>query len=152
MFTNQAISITAPRLWNDLPLELRNYSLPPPPPLQITNNHLHPAPVSVTPGPSTQNLKMSSLQKLLTWLTRSSILPLSPTTTSTLTATLSPLTLWKSDLCLLWTTLWTNHWFKNKLVPLRLALWWRSRNFEIAITITNDNFRLLVQQYIGFYM
>src|SRR6218665_2953523 len=33
MFSNRAISITAPRLWNDLPPELRTISLPPPPSL-----------------------------------------------------------------------------------------------------------------------
>src|SRR6218665_2910175 len=43
------------RLWNDLPPELRTISLPPPPSLQITRHHLHPPPLSVTPGPSTQN-------------------------------------------------------------------------------------------------
>src|SRR6218665_1384726 len=43
---------TAPRLWNDLPPELRTISLPPPPSLPITT---HPPPLSVTPGPSTQN-------------------------------------------------------------------------------------------------
>src|SRR6218665_2859144 len=37
----KAISITAPRLWNDLPPELRTISLPPPPSLPITRHHLH---------------------------------------------------------------------------------------------------------------
>src|SRR6218665_2630482 len=36
MFPNGAISITAPRLWNDLPPELRTISSPPPPSLPIT--------------------------------------------------------------------------------------------------------------------
>src|SRR6218665_1399357 len=49
LFPNRAISITAPRLWNDLPPELRTISLPPPPSLPITRHHLHPPPVSVTP-------------------------------------------------------------------------------------------------------
>src|SRR6218665_3294064 len=47
MFSNRAISITAPRLWNDLPPELRTISSPPPPSLPITT---HPPPLSVTPG------------------------------------------------------------------------------------------------------
>src|SRR6218665_1945481 len=54
MFFNRAISITAPRLWNDLPPELRTISSPPPPSLPFTRHHLHP-PLSITPGPSTQN-------------------------------------------------------------------------------------------------
>src|SRR6218665_1152842 len=41
MFSNRAISITAPRLWNDLPPELRTISSPPPPSLPITRHHLH---------------------------------------------------------------------------------------------------------------
>jgi len=47
MFSNRTISITAPppRLWNDLPPELRTLSLPPPPSLPITRHHLHPAPL-----------------------------------------------------------------------------------------------------------
>src|SRR6218665_2266006 len=45
MFSNQAISITAPRLWNDLPPQLRTISLPPPPSLPITR---HLPPLSVT--------------------------------------------------------------------------------------------------------
>src|SRR6218665_2071409 len=55
MFSNRAISITVPRLWNDLPPELRTISLPPPPLLPITKHHLHPASSSITPGLSTQN-------------------------------------------------------------------------------------------------
>src|SRR6218665_643368 len=55
IFSNRAISTTAPRLWNDLPPELRTIYLPPPPSLQITRHHLHPPPQSVTPGPSTQS-------------------------------------------------------------------------------------------------
>src|SRR6218665_3967438 len=42
-------TITAPRLWNDLPPELRTISSPPPPSLPITRHHLHPPPLSVTP-------------------------------------------------------------------------------------------------------
>src|SRR6218665_1511229 len=55
IFSNRAISITAPRLWNDLPPELPTISLPPPRSLPITrhHHHLHLAPVSVIPGPST---------------------------------------------------------------------------------------------------
>src|SRR6218665_2324688 len=49
MFSNRAISITAPRLWNDLPPELRTISSPPPPSLPITRHHLHLPPLSVTP-------------------------------------------------------------------------------------------------------
>src|SRR6218665_3686301 len=56
MFLNRAISITAPRRWNnDLPPELRTISLPSPPLLPITIHHLHPDPLSITPRPSTQN-------------------------------------------------------------------------------------------------
>src|SRR6218665_625849 len=54
-----AISITAPRLWNDPPPEL-TISLPPPPSLCITTHHLHPPPLSVTPGPQLK-IKISSL-------------------------------------------------------------------------------------------
>src|SRR6218665_1588669 len=49
MFSNLAISTAAPRLWNNLPPQLRTSTLPPPPSLQITRHHLHPAPLSVTP-------------------------------------------------------------------------------------------------------
>src|SRR6218665_390438 len=49
MFSNRAISITAPRLWNDLPPDPRTISSPPPPSLPITRHHLHPPPLSVTP-------------------------------------------------------------------------------------------------------
>src|SRR6218665_2734489 len=40
-FSKRAISVTAPRLWNDLPPELRTFSLPPPSSLQIIKHHLH---------------------------------------------------------------------------------------------------------------
>src|SRR6218665_1916036 len=43
MFSNRAISITVPRLWNDLPPELRTISSPPLPSLPITR---HPPPLS----------------------------------------------------------------------------------------------------------
>ena len=59
-FCNRAISITAPRLWNDLPPELRTFSLPPPSSSQITKHHLHPAepaPLSVTPRTFHSKLK-----------------------------------------------------------------------------------------------
>src|SRR6218665_2970541 len=49
MFSNRSISVTSPRLWNDLPPELRTISLPPSSSLPITNHHLHPAPLSITP-------------------------------------------------------------------------------------------------------
>jgi len=56
MSFNRAISITAPRRWNnDLPPELRTISLPSPPLLPITRHHLHPAPLFITLRPSTQN-------------------------------------------------------------------------------------------------
>src|SRR6218665_1627245 len=54
-FTSQLVFSTAPRLWNDLPPELLAISLPPPPSLPITRHHLHPAPLSITPGSSTQS-------------------------------------------------------------------------------------------------
>src|SRR6218665_49351 len=57
MFSNRAISITAPRLWNDLPPELRTISSPPPPSLPITRHHLHPPPLSVTPRAFNSKLK-----------------------------------------------------------------------------------------------
>src|SRR6218665_3929071 len=49
------LSTTAPRLWNDLPPELRTIYLPPPPSFPITRHHLPPPPLSVAPGPSTQS-------------------------------------------------------------------------------------------------
>src|SRR6218665_1783760 len=55
MFSNRAISITAPRLWNDLPPELRSISSPPPP--SITKHHLHLPPLSVTPRAFHSKLK-----------------------------------------------------------------------------------------------
>src|SRR6218665_940829 len=45
-FSKRAISVTAPRLWNDLPPELRTFSLPPPSSLQIIKHHLQHAPLS----------------------------------------------------------------------------------------------------------
>src|SRR6218665_770193 len=62
-FSKRAISVTAPRLWNDLPPELRTFSLPPPPSLQSIKHHLHHAPLSVTPRAFHSNLK-SHLFKL----------------------------------------------------------------------------------------
>src|SRR6218665_265877 len=50
VFSNRAISITAPRLWNDLPSELHTISLHPPPSLPIIGHHFHLAP----PGASIQ--------------------------------------------------------------------------------------------------
>src|SRR6218665_922332 len=65
MFSSRAISITAPRLWNDLTPELRTISLPPPPSLSITRHNLHPAPLSVTPSGFPLKIEMSSYQTLL---------------------------------------------------------------------------------------
>src|SRR6218665_1620544 len=47
MFSDRAISITTPRLWNDLPPQFRTISLPPPPTLPITRHHL---PLSLLSG------------------------------------------------------------------------------------------------------
>src|SRR6218665_3983690 len=57
MFSNRALSITAPRLWNDLPPELRTISSPPLPSLPITRHHLHLPPLSVTPRTFHSKLK-----------------------------------------------------------------------------------------------
>src|SRR6218665_2607088 len=46
-FSKRAISVTAPRLWNYLPPELRTFSLPQPASLQIIKHHPHHAPLSV---------------------------------------------------------------------------------------------------------
>src|SRR6218665_4093631 len=62
-FSKRAISVTAPRLWNDLPPELRTFSLPPPSSLQIIKHHLQHAPLSVTPWAFHSKLK-SHLFKL----------------------------------------------------------------------------------------
>src|SRR6218665_3718264 len=61
--TAPAISVTAPRLWNDLPPDLRTFSLPPPSSLQSIKHHLHHAPLSVTPRAFHSKL-MSHLFKL----------------------------------------------------------------------------------------
>ena len=66
MFSNRAISITAPHLWNDLPPELRTISLPPPPSLPIIIHHLHPAPLSISDHTHAFHSK-ASLQKILPW-------------------------------------------------------------------------------------
>ena len=57
--SHRGLSITAPRLWNDLhvPPKLRTISLPLPPSLPITRHHLHPAPLSVTPWAFHSKLK-----------------------------------------------------------------------------------------------
>src|SRR6218665_1422124 len=60
MISNRAIwpiSITAPRIWNDLPPELRTISSPPPPSLPITRHRLNPPPLSVTPRAFHSKLK-----------------------------------------------------------------------------------------------
>src|SRR6218665_3269924 len=56
-FPSGAISITAPRLWNDLSPELRTISSPPPPSLPITRHHLPLPPLSVTPRAFHSKLK-----------------------------------------------------------------------------------------------
>src|ERR1043165_3258342 len=53
-FSNRTISITAPRLWNDLPPELRSFSAPPPS-SSITHHTLPQAPLSITPRLFTRN-------------------------------------------------------------------------------------------------
>src|SRR6218665_1238349 len=65
-FSNRAIglSITAPRLWNDLPSELRTFSLLPPSSSQITRHYLLPAPLSVTSGLFTRNRSSISSKTL----------------------------------------------------------------------------------------
>src|SRR6218665_451683 len=78
--------------------------------------------------------------------------------TPTLIDTLSPLTLWKSDLSLPWTTLWKTLLIRpalvNKLVPWwRLAFEWHSRNSEITIItiyqslLSHSLFRINSNQY-----
>src|SRR6218665_4161810 len=62
-FSERAISVTAPRLWNDLPPELRTISSPPPPSLPTTRHHIHPAPISISPRAFHLKTKLSSLQK-----------------------------------------------------------------------------------------
>src|SRR6218665_3439790 len=57
MFSKRAISITAPRLWNDLPPQLRTISSPPPPSFPITRHHLHLPPLSVPPRAFHSKLK-----------------------------------------------------------------------------------------------
>src|SRR6218665_3527438 len=44
--SHRGLSVTAPCLWNDLPPELRTFSLPPPSSLQSIKHHLHHAPLS----------------------------------------------------------------------------------------------------------
>src|SRR6218665_2377457 len=56
-FSERAISVTAPLLWNDLPPELRTFSLPPPSSLQSIKHHLNHAPLSVTPQAFHSKLK-----------------------------------------------------------------------------------------------
>src|SRR6218665_3206852 len=62
-FYKRALSVTAPRLWNDLPPEVRTFSLPPPSSLQIIKHHLQHAPLSVIPRAFHSKLK-SHLFKL----------------------------------------------------------------------------------------
>src|SRR6218665_869519 len=54
-FSERAISVTALRLWNDLPPERPTFSLLPPSSLQSIKHHLQHAPLSVTPGLSARN-------------------------------------------------------------------------------------------------
>src|SRR6218665_813864 len=68
MFSNRVISITAPRLWNDLPPELCTISLhlPPPPSLTITRHHNYSSGSSIRHLPGLPlKIKMLSLQTLL---------------------------------------------------------------------------------------
>src|SRR6218665_1952805 len=91
MFSNQAIPITAPRLWNDLPPELRlesTISSPPPSSLPITRHRLHPPPLSVTPRAFHSKLKSHLFKH--SYPETSDHFPLPISTTPTLTATLSP--------------------------------------------------------------
>ena len=62
-FSERAISVSAPRLWNDLSSDLRTFSLPPPSSLQSIEHHLHHAPLSVIPRAFHSKLK-SHLFKL----------------------------------------------------------------------------------------
>jgi len=57
MFSKRAISIAAPRIWNDLAPKLCNFSLPLPSSLPITNLHIHPAPLSINPEAIYSKLK-----------------------------------------------------------------------------------------------
>ena len=119
LLSNRAISITAPRRWNDLPPELRTISSPPPPSLQITRHHLPPPPLSATPGLPLK-IKMSSLQTLLSWPIWS--FNFSTWRTPTLIATLSPPGILEigSELLLtppLENPLWFVAALVNKLVP-----------------------------------
>src|SRR6218665_1792101 len=88
MFPTGAISITAPRLWNDLPPELRTMSSPPPPSLQITRHHLHPPPLSVIPRAFHSKLKSHIFKHSYPDPSDQSPHPIS--TTPALTPTLSP--------------------------------------------------------------
>src|SRR6218665_3683584 len=88
MFSNRAIPITAPRLWNDLPPELRTISSPPSPSLPITRHRLHPPPLFVTPGAFHSKLKSHLFKH--SYPETSDHFPLPISTTPTLTATLSP--------------------------------------------------------------
>src|SRR6218665_1492970 len=63
-FSKRAISVTAPRFWNDLPSELRTFSLPPPSSLQIIKHHLQHAPLSVTPPGFPLETQVPPLQAL----------------------------------------------------------------------------------------
>src|ERR1043165_2320269 len=55
-FSNRAISITAPRLWNDLPPEFQTFSVPPPS-SSITHHHLPQALLSIPPKAFHSKLK-----------------------------------------------------------------------------------------------
>src|SRR6218665_3650455 len=96
MFSNRAISITAPRLWNDLPPELRTISSPAPPSLPITRHHLH---LPLYPSPQGFHSKLKSHlfnhsypdpSDHLPPLSVYPSIPFPISTTPTLTATLSP--------------------------------------------------------------
>ena len=63
LFSNWAISITAPRLCNDLPPDLRTMILLTPPPLPLARHHLHQLLYPSPPGLPLK-IKMPSLQKI----------------------------------------------------------------------------------------
>ena len=117
------ISVTAPRLWNDLPPELRIFSLPPPSSLQIINHHLHHAPLSVTPGLSTRNWSSNSSKSLsLTHLIL--FLPTRLLNYTRLNAyNLPPLTFWQPDLSFPRTILWKTPLIWRILSPSGNRTW-----------------------------
>src|SRR6218665_1155397 len=91
-------SITAPRLWDDLPPELQTISLPLPPSLPITT---HPPPLSVDPRGLSLKIKMSFLQTLLPRPIH--LFYLNETHLNSYSVGVCPLLVfWKSDLSFSW--------------------------------------------------